>query len=198
MQTRKQTLIPARYIMNKRNKKRTKSRIKFILDPLYCKQCPGRLYKCLKEVEKIYEIQIYNGTKLLIIEYAATTEYDRSRKQCKYCWFDMKKECPFCHGRSDPNTWRRACIRCHKGGCSYCYERRHRKCQKMIMKNKQYYAGKNQQYKFRNSKNDLLVFADGIGINSIKGLKGQKVKSWAFKYGSQQEKQWKHDCWRRS
>ena len=91
-----------KFIVNKKRKRGKRSRVRFILDPLYCKQCPDRLYQCLKQAEKFFGIQIYNGTKLIIIEYAACIDIDDandnhniSTKHCKDCYFYLTKSVHF-------------------------------------------------------------------------------------------------------
>ena len=185
-------LQDSKFIVSKKRKKGRRSRVRFILDPLYCKQCPDRLYQCLKQAEKLFSIQIYNGTKLIIIEYAAciddaNDDYNISTKQCKDCYFYLNKQCPFCNKYSNPTTWHQPCVRCHKGGCTNCYQKRHSECVEMMKKHR--YAGRNTQ-QHANNKSDR--FLGGVG-----GIPKRypKVKQQLFKWGAQQEKKWKHQCW---
>ena len=187
-------LQDAKFVVKRKRggKKGKGAKIKFIIDPLYCPKCPDRLYQCLKEAEKLFGIQIYNGTKLIIIEFAASIDYDdyKGKSYCNHCYFHLNKQCPFCASFSSPNSWHSPCIRCHKGGCTNCYQRRHSECIQMVTKYR--YAGRNTQQRASNSKSDR--FLGGVG-----GIpkRHYQVKKQLFKWGSQQEKKWKHECWRK-
>ena len=113
-------------------------------------------------------------TKLIIIEFAACIDYDKSKPYCKHCDFHVNKQCPFCDHRSNPNTWHSPCVRCHKGGCTKCYESRHAECAQMM--NKHRYAGRNTQ-RHKNSKSDRFLG----GMGAIPRLHHQ-VKRQLFQY----------------
>ena len=187
--------------------------MRFMLDSLYCKRCPDRLQECLKVFEGAFRMHIQNEQKLLIIEFAAYTESDFSKKNrdtCWPCWNFVAKACPLCRWKDPALVLHDPCIRCHKGGCSRfihseimpiknnrgyfrCYERVHRNCSKVINKVGVSYYAENRNRQRRNLAGKRNRY---VGIAGTTGqLHHREVQKWALHYEIDQEKKWKHKNW---